>query len=126
MAMKKVRRSICLFLASCMIMSLLCFTASAESGTYNNRTYTISLTLDQDYITSQISYPTSIQLGFLGYGEASLGSAHSKTPCANNGTAKRIAKTVNPNRPQLFYHAYQEYYCQSHLVKTVQRNITRQ
>ena len=124
--MKKVRRSICLFLASCMLMSMLCFTASAESGTYNNRTYTISLTLEPAYITSQISYPTSIQLGFLGYGEASLGSAYSKTSCANNGTAKKIVKTVNPNSPQLFYHAYQEYYCQSHLVKTVQRNITRQ
>ena len=61
--MKKVRRSICLFLASCMIMSVLCFTASAESGTYNNRTYTISLSLGRRAMTSQLSYPTSIQLG---------------------------------------------------------------
>ena len=123
--MKKVRRSICLFLASCMLMSILCFTSSAESGTYNNRTYTISLTLDQAYITSQISYPTSIQLGFLGYGEASLGSAYSKTPCANNGTAKKIVKTVNPHNPQLFYHAYQEYYCQSHYMQTVERRLSK-
>lgn len=62
--MKKVRRSICLFLASCMIMSVLCFTASAESGTYNNRTYTISLSLGRRAMTSQLSYPTPSNLDF--------------------------------------------------------------
>ncbi len=62
--MKKVRRAICLFLASCMIMSVLCFTASAESGTYNNRTYTISLSLGRRAMTSQLPIPLPSSLDF--------------------------------------------------------------
>ena len=124
--MKKVRRSICLFLASCMIMSLLCFTASAESGTYNNRIYTISLSLGRRAMTSQLSYPTSIQLGFLGYGESSLGDGYAKVSCANNRIGTSVARTVNPPNDALqFYHAYQEYYCDSHYMKTVQRNLVK-
>lgn len=124
--MKKVRRAICLFLASCMIMSVLCFTASAESGTYNNRTYTISLSLGRRAMTSQLSYPTSIQLGFLGYGESSLGDGYAKVSCANNGTGTRATKTINPPNDALqFYHAYQEYYCQSHYMQTVERRLSK-
>ena len=124
--MKKVRRSICLFLASCMIMSVLCFTASAESGTYNNRTYTISLSLGRRAMTSKLSYPTSIQLGFLGYGESSLGDGYAKVSCANNRIGTSVVRTVNPPNDALqFYHAYQEYYCDSHYMKTVQRNLVK-
>ena len=124
--MKKVRRAICLFLASCMIMSVLCFTASAESGTYNNRTYTISLSLGRRAMTSKLSYPTSIQLGFLGYGESSLGDGYAKVSCANNRIGTSVVRTVNPPNDALqFYHAYQEYYCDSHYMKTVQRNLVK-
>lgn len=124
--MKKVRRAICLFLASCMIMSVLCFTASAESGTYNDRTYTISLSLGRRAMTSKLSYPTSIQLGFLGYGESSLGDGYAKVSCANNRIGTSVVRTVNPPNDALqFYHAYQEYYCDSHYMKTVQRNLVK-
>ena len=124
--MKRVKRLVCLLVATCVIMSVFCMTASAESGQYNGRTYTISLSLTRRAMTSQLSYPIAIQLGFLGYGESSLGSGYAKVSCASNGTTTRVAKTVNPPNDSLqFYHAYQEYYCESHLMQTVQRNLTK-
>ena len=109
-----------------MIMSVLCFTASAESGTYNNRTYTISLSLGRRAMTSKLSYPTSIQLGFLGYGESSLGDGYAKVSCANNRIGTSVVRTVNPPNAALqFYHAYQEYYCQSHYMQTVERRLSK-
>lgn len=124
--MKKFKRFMCLLVATCMIMSVLCVTASAESGTYNGQTYTISLTLNRRNMTSILRYPTTIQLGFLGYGESSLGSGYAKVSCANNGMSTSVAKTVVPPNDSLqFYHAYQEYYCNSHYMQTVERNLTR-
>ena len=124
--MKKIKRALCVFLATCMLVSLMCFTASAESGTYNNRTYTISLSLTRRAMTSKLSYPTSIQLGFLGYGEASLDDVYEKVDCANNRTGTSVARTVNPRGATTqFYHAYQEYYCNSHLMKIMQRNLPK-
>ena len=124
--MKKFKRALCVFLATCMLVSLMCFTASAESGIYNNRTYTISLSLTRRAMTSKLSYPTSIQLGFLGYGMASLGSSSEKVKCSNSRTGTSVARTVNPSSDALqFYYAYQEYYCDSHLMKIMQRNLSK-
>lgn len=124
--MKKFKRFMCLLVATCMIMSVFCMTASAETGTYNGQKYTITLSLSRRAMTSQLSYPVAIQLGFLGYGESSLGSGYAKVSCAHNGTSTRIAKTVNPPNDSLqFYHAYQEYYCNSHYMQTAERNLSR-
>ena len=124
--MKKFKRALCVFLAACMLMSLLCFTASAKSGTYNNRTYKTTLSLTRRAMTSKLTYPTSIQLGFLGYGESSLGSGYAKVSCANNRTGTSVTKTVNPPNDSLqFYYAYQEYYCDSHLMTTDDRSLSK-
>ena len=107
--MKKVRRAICLFLASCMIMSVLCFTASAESGTYNNRTYTISLSLGRRAMTSQLPIPLPSSLDFWAMGESSLGDGYAKVSCAKKMVrGQKVVKTINPPDDALqFYHAYQ-------------------
>lgn len=123
---KRVRKTICMLVAVCMLMSVFCMTAFAESGTYNGKTYTISLSLSRRAMTSTLSYPDTIQLGFLGYGESSLGSGYAKVSCANSQRTTRVSKTVNPPNDSLqFYHAYQEYYCNSHYMQTVERNLSR-
>ena len=114
--------------ATCIILSALCITAAAKSGsgTYNGNTYTVTLTLNRRNMTSRITYPTTIQLGFLGYGESSLGSGYAKVSCANNGMSTSIAKTVVPPNDSLqFYYGYQEYYCNSHYMKTLTDSLTR-
>lgn len=123
---KKIKKMVCLLVAVCMTVSVLCMTASAESGSYNGRTYSISLMLNRTSMTSQLAYPTTIQLGFLGYAEASFNGDYEKRSCANNGMSTRVSKTVYPTKADLqFYHGYQEYYCNSHFMQTVQRNLTR-
>ena len=124
--MKKMRKTICMLVVICMLMSASCMTAFAESGTYNGKTYTISLSLSRRVMTSTLVYPETIQLGFLGYGESSFGSGYGKVCCQNSQRTTRVTKTVNPQSDSLqFYHAYQEYYCNSHYMQTVERNLSR-
>ena len=118
---KTIRRIIGVLLVSCILVSMFCMTAFAKSasGTYNGRTYRVSLVLQPEAMTSNISYPNKIQLGFLGYGEARLGNGYRKVSCSNNGMNTRIAKTVNPGGQLRFVRGHQEYYIESHYVKTL-------
>ena len=127
---KKIKKFASLLLITSMLLAMFCTTAFAQtktgSGTYNTRNYTVKLELERRYMTSTISYPTKIQLGFLGYAESSLGGGYAKVNCANNGMSTIIAKTVNPPNDSLqFYHGYQEYYIESHYMKTLEITLTK-
>ena len=103
------------------ILSMNAFAASkTKTGTYNTRTYTASLTVDSYYMYSRLQYPTSIQLGFTGYGTAVCGTVTQTVSCANNGMGKSCAKTVNPpSDAYTFSKGTQTYYCNSHTMTTI-------
>ena len=55
-----------------------------------------------------------------------MGDGYAKVSCAKNGTGTKVVKTINPPDDALqFYHAYQEYYCQSHYMQTVERRLSK-